>query len=213
MTKREIVLVWVFRAIEDFYFAFPLEYGCRFGPFFEAMGLEMMLKAYFLAENACKFENLPENEQKKSVDEVAKALNHRLEALVGTVKKNAPALGFADLLRQDFDGYTGMKMLRALEAAYIECRYPVPTPFHEKTPLHGKDRKRVKSLYEDPISSSGVTKFAYAASRLLLKEIKTTHEIALPRGYLEKLAPGKDGERFCNLFFDGRIAEFVTEED
>ncbi len=210
MSKRITVLVWAFRSIEDFFFAFRIEYSDRFAPFFDAMGLEMMLKAYFLAERASELENLPEVEQSKAVNDIAKNLNHRLEALVRVANKSAPDNKLAELLTKDFDGYSGRKMLRALEAAYVECRYPVPRPFHEKTPLLGKDGKQVSGVYQDPISSSGVSKFAYAVGRVLLDWIREKHGIALPRAYLERIVPGDTGQRFCNLFFDGEIDRFVV---
>lgn len=213
MSKRDTVLVWAFRSIEDFFFAFKLDYPDRFGPFFDAMGIEMMLKAYFLAEHACEYENLPENELAKKVNEIAKNLNHRLEVLVRVVNKGPPDERLAEVLTLDFDGYKGKKMLRALEAAYIECRYPVSSPFHKKTPLLGKDGKHIRGAYEDPINSSGVSKFAYSVARILLDWIREKHGIALPRGYLVKLVAGDAGRRFCNLFFEGEFERFVVDEE
>jgi hypothetical protein len=211
-TKQEVVLTWTFRAIEDFFFAFQHEYPCRFGPFFEAMGLEMILKSYFLAEQASKFEGLPEKEQKFKINKIAKGLGHNLDDLIERADKSISAAGLKELLAQDFDGYTGKQMLEALEAAYIECRYPVPDPLHRKHPLCDRDGRQIKGSYRDPIYSSGTAKFAYAVARIVLGLIRKEHGVALDRQYLRQLLARDDGRRFCNLFFGGEIDRFIGEE-
>ena len=60
MDKQIVVQAWLWRSIEHFYLGFMIEEWRwrRYEPFFDYLGLELICKAYILAERSLEYESL-----------------------------------------------------------------------------------------------------------------------------------------------------------
>lgn len=207
-TKEVVVLRWAFRGIDCFYHAFIQQSSCRFIPFFNALGLELLLKAYLLAERSAEFETLDKTKKLVAIDSLARKLGHSLQELL-RISADPSLQG---LLSEKIDDYTGLEVVKALEAAYEECRYPVPHPFDERYPLQNENGRKIEHSYSDLLSSSALTHFCYHASREVLRLMKSKHGILMPLWYLKRRTPDDAGRRFRNLFFDGQILDLTPKD-
>jgi len=198
--------------IEDFFLSFRMseKVGCsRYDPFINAMGFELVCKGYLLALKRSKYEGLGDTQAKIKVNELAKGMNHKVKDLVKEIKKSIGQGKVQRLLDKKYAGYTGSKILKAIEATYLECRYPVPTPFYKRD----KDFKvpGLKNAYFDPLYSSGLHKFCYEFCRLILSDLKLNFGITIPESWLKQKISGDEGIRFENLFFDSRKEDFMSQ--
>jgi len=133
-------------------------------------------------------------------------MNHKVKGLIKEIKKNIEKNKLQQLLDKKYDGFKGSQFLRAIEAAYLECRYPVPNPFYEQFPFKG-----LKDAYEDPVYSSGLYKFCYEFCRLILSDLKAKFGIGIPASWLKQKITGDEGQRFGNLFFGSRKEDFISQ--
>jgi len=198
-----VVLIWVTMGIEDFFFSFRMSEKVghsRYGPFINAMGFEMVCKGYLLATKRSEYEGLGDRQAKIKVNKLAKDMNHKVTDLVEEIKESIGQDKVQPLLDKKYNGYTGSKILKAIEAAYSECRYPVPTPFYEGD----KDFKvpGLKNAYFDPVYSSGLHRFCYEFCRLILSDLKSNFGITIPESWLKQKITGDEGRRFGNLLFE-----------
>jgi len=195
LDKEIVVSTWFFSGLEDLFFAFQIGSHIRYQSFLNTMGFEKICKAYLLAENSFEYENLERREAKKKINSLAICWRHNLEYMINKISKSVNNQELENLTNQDFDGYTGKQIIKTMEAAYLECRYPVPKYIHEEFPINGKPDK-----YQDPIASSGIEKFCWAFTRKIIIYLKKRFDISIPKDEFSRIITGKDGERFCNLF-------------
>lgn len=199
LTREDVVLTWLQRGIEDFFFAFKVHGSfVRYSPFFNYMGFELICKSYLLGCKASDYENLPFQDGLREVDTIAKKkLAHKLPDIIRCIQDRKPSGKITDLLSKNFDGFSGADFVETLESVYLECRYPIPEPIYKKFPL-----RNVRGAFWDPVDSSGLPKFCYAMTREILGYIRDDFSIKVPQTFLENLRPKITYRRFRNLFFE-----------
>lgn len=192
LTKEIVVHTWFFSGLKDLFFAFQIDSPFHYEPFLNALGFEKICKAYLLAENSSKYENLEEYEAMKKIDSLVKAKNwgHNLECMVNKIKKGISDQKLENMINQNFDGYTGNRLIEVMQAAYLECRYPGLSHIHEKFPIKGFDL----------ICSTGIQKFCFAFTCKIMIHIKGKFNISIPKREFYQVIAGEAGRRFCNLF-------------
>jgi hypothetical protein len=205
LSKETAVRAWFFRGLEDLFLAFRIESPFRYEPFFNTMGFEMMCKAYLLAEKANEYENLEQDKAIHKIDKLTKEWGHDFKKMVNNIKDNIKDSNFSKVLSDDYDGYTGDQFIEVMEAAYLECRYPVTNPIHEKFPIDGHP-----DMYWEPLCSSGLGKFCFAFTRKVVAYLKKKFNISIPKDEFDKIITGKVGIRFCNLFLKDCREDFLT---
>jgi len=207
LDRELVVITYLMRGIEDFFVAFSKfdESFSRYEPFFNSMGFEMVTKAYLLATRASEYEGLERREAVRKIDEIAKSMGHNVYQLTESIKEFIGEEKIQSILDQKYDGFTGSQFLDVLKAAYLESRYPVPDPIHEKFPA---DESGLR--YWDPLNSSGLHKFCYAFCREVLRSLKSDFGITLTDSLLAERVYGEASVRFCNLFFGENKRDFVS---
>ena len=215
---NSVVLDWLTMGIEDFFLSFrvgELDKFSRHEPFLNAMGLEMFCKGYLLAVKRTEYENLAVEEAKIKVNDLAKEMRHEVGIMVKEIKEHIGQGKVQLLLDKKYDvidkkfDLTGLKVLKAIEASYFECRYPVPNPFYRKFPV--SKLKGSYKAYWDPVNSSGLHEFCYELGRVILTDLKVKFDIEIPRSWWNQHIVGDEGRRFENLFFNSRREEFITK--
>lgn len=195
LTKEIVVYAWFFSGLRDLFFAFQTDSQFRYEPFLNTMGFEKICKAYLLAENSFEYENLENDEAKQKINSLAKKWGHNLKRMVNKIKKGINDPKLENMINQNFDGYTGKQLIKVMQAAYLECRYPVPKHIHEKFPIKGKS-----DMYWEPICSSGIEKFCFVFTRTIVIHLKEKFNISISKDEFDKIITGEAGVRFCNLF-------------
>jgi len=157
MDRQRVAKTWIYRGLCDLYFAFDsddiaFEDNAKFS---EIMGLEKFLKAVLLYERHTEYEALPLSEARAELNKMAMELGHKFTKMINSLSDSG-LIDFVRIKQPDFDGYEGNQLIQAVEAGYMETRYPVPQPVSNKFPIEGTD------FTHDPLSSSGITKFIYA---------------------------------------------------
>jgi hypothetical protein len=197
LTRDEVVRVWLYRGIEDFFFAFKNDGSfVRYSPFFNYMGLELVSKSYLLGCRSKEYENEPYQNGLHKVNAIAKNFSHEIGNIISEIQRKKPSGKIGALLSRNFDGSSGAAFVKTLESVYLECRYPVPEPVYRRFPVPGK-----KKMYMDPVGSSGLPKFCYALSIEVMGYIRDDFSIKVHQSFLERLRPKTTYRRFRNLFF------------
>ena len=207
LNKQIVVETWLCRGLEQMHVAFDLDEGpwLHYEPFFDYMALELFCKAYVLAQKASEFEGLKNDlEIKRKVDKIARACSHDLAQMLSELNNAIGDNRINHILSSNFDSFTGADIVKVLKAAYLECRYPVPESISQKFPIEGTD------MHWNPLYSSGLQKFVRAVGREVLLSLKTKFGLGIVRSYIDRVVLSKpSGERFCKLFFEDTIDEFI----
>jgi hypothetical protein len=206
LDRNLVVLTWLLRGIEDLFVAFSKfdESFSRYRPFLNAMGFEMIAKSYLFAMYPNEYEGLEEKQAIAKIDKLGRKCGHDPKKLIELIEISVGKQTIAEILEKDFDGFTGRQFLDVIKAAYLQSRYPVPNPIHEKFP-----HPKYKNLFWDPLFSSGLEKFCFAFSRQVILSLKRNFGITLTTSKLQERVVGDAATRFYNLFFDGRMKAFV----
>jgi hypothetical protein len=186
MLKERIVQTWAGRGVMDFYISFEFECEGKYheyGTFFCHQGLEKICKAYIIAEKAAQWENLQEQQAFQEVNKIAKELSHNLERLItdcihGTIHKHDE------------------EMVKVLEAAYIEARYPTPQPIHRNYPIAGFPR-----AYSYPLAESEPKEYASKTALRVLNKIESDFSVTIPTNKTSSRIIDEDWKRFQRVFF------------
>ncbi|MGH7795692.1 MAG: hypothetical protein ACREQ2_12530 [Candidatus Binatia bacterium] len=197
--KVRVISAWAVQGLRDFYISFEFEAANKwhmYSTFFCHQGLEKICKAYLLATRSAEYGNLGEGETRKKVDQIAKEYQHSLQELLGElISRNALT---AAEVSCTVGGYTGRQLIDVLEKAYIESRYPVPSPIHKKFPVQGRSRYK---MYHDPLGSTAPIKYSRKLALAILKKTEQDFGIVTPRQKLATHILDGDWKRFCNLFY------------
>lgn len=208
LTRDEVVRVWLYRGIEDFFFAFRNDGSfVRYSPFFNYMGLELVSKSYLLGCRATEYEDESYQKGLHKVDTIAKSFSHKIGDIISEIQKEKPSGKIGELLSRNFDGFSGAAFVQVLESVYLECRYPVPDPIYRRFPIPGK-----KKMYIDPVGSSGLRKFCYAVSAEVLGYIRNDFGIKVAQSFLERLRPKTTYKRFRKLFFGDQRQSLIERK-
>ena len=206
LDRHIVVLTWLLRGIEDLFVAFSKfdQSFSRYRSFLNAMGFEMIAKAYIFAMCPNEYEGLQENQAIFKIDELGRKYGHDPKKLIELIEVSIGEDKMAKILKTNYDGFNGHQFLDVIKAAYLESRYPVPNPIHENFP-----HPKYKNLYWEPLFSSGLEKFCFAFSREVILSLKDDFGISLTTSMLQERVAGEAATRFYNLFFEGRINDYV----
>jgi len=197
LTKDEVVRVWLYRGIEDFFFAFKNDVSfVRYGPFFNYMGLELVSKSYLLGCRATEYENEPYKNGLLKVNSIAKSFSHKIGDIILEIEQRKPSGTIGTILSRTFEGIAGATIVEILPSVYLECRYPVPDPIYRKFPIPGK-----KGMFIDPVGATGLRSFCYAIALEILAYIRDDLGLKIEQAFLERFKPKTTYRRFQNLFF------------
>lgn len=206
MDRGQVAKAWVWSALEDLYFSFSIgsELHRPYKIFNEILALEKVLKALLLYHAGTAYENLCEEQSKKEIGDLAKRYGHKIKEMLKEASEYIGKSALDNLMSSDFDGFSGAEMIRALEAGYMESRYPTLKPICEQFKLKGLD------IYEDPLGSSGVTKFVYVVNRLILSQLKSTLDMkSVKRRFMHAYGDMEETTRFINSAFAGSIDNYL----
>lgn len=200
MDRQRVARTWIYRGLCDLYFAFDnddvaFEDNARFS---EIMGLEKFLKAVLLFHRHHEYEGKSQSAARIKLNELAMQLGHDFKGMM----KEFSALGVRDIdriKREDFDGYRGSDLIRAVGAGYMETRYPVPRPVSDTFPIKGT------GITHDPLSSSGITKFIYAMCNACFNQLAQHVDFSDMRQQFQETFQHRESfPRFNNLFWESR---------
>jgi hypothetical protein len=107
LDRKLVVITYLMRGIEDFFVAFSKfdESFSRYAAFFNAMGFEMVTKAYLLATKSCEYEGLGRREADSKIDEIAKRTwGHDVHKLTKSIKEVIGEEKIQSILDQKYDG-------------------------------------------------------------------------------------------------------------
>lgn len=207
LDRNLVVLTWLLRGIEDLFVAFSRfdESFSRYAAFLNAMGFEMIAKAYIFAICPEEYEGLQKRQAASRIDELGRKYGHDPNNLIELTKASMDQMELDKILNTKYDGFTGHQFLEVIKAAYLETRYPVPNPIHEKFP-----NPNLKDSYWEPLFSSGLQKFCFAFSREVILSLKNDFGINLTKSHLQERISGEAATRFYTLFFEDRMNDFVN---
>jgi len=198
--KPDIVAkTWISWGISDLYFGFDTDdpIFSDYALFFEIMGLEKFLKAVHLYNCGAEYKDLSDPEAKAYVDRIAITLGHDIKKIIKKVKDDIGIAKIERVKKANFDGYKGSDLIRVVNAAYIESRYPIPNAIYKTFPL-----KR-KGFYLNPLSSSGITKFIYALCNLSYRRLAEHINFSdVLDCFKKKFGQRESFPRFNNLFWE-----------
>ncbi len=197
--KELVVSTWAVRGLRDFYISFEFEDTNKwhaYSTFFCHQGLEKVSKAYLLATRSPEYENLSEEETRRRVNQIAKEYQHSLKNLLEELTSRNGLTGAEVSCK--VGRYTGQQLIDVLEKAYIESRYPVPSPIHKKFPAQGHSQYK---MYHDPLESTAPVKYSRKLALAILKKIEEHFGIVIPRQKFATHISDKDWKRFCRLFY------------
>ncbi len=206
MQRDKVTSAWVWSSLEDLHFGFIIGFELHrpYKIFNEILALEKVLKALLLYYSGNQYENLCEEQSKKQIENLAKGYGHKIKKML---KESSDHFGKAALDRlksSDFDGFTGSEMIRAVEAGYMESRYPALKPVYEQFQTKNLD------IYKDPIGSSGVTKFVYTVNRLVLLCLKSKLSMSsVKERFMQTYGHMEGTPRFITLAFEGAIDKYL----
>ena len=173
----------------------------RHSTFYCHQGLEKICKTYHIGKYLKHLDNFKAESALKQVDRVAKSLDHKLFQMMKCLQS-----------RRILPTYTASRpyseddLVKGLEAAYTEVRYPIPHPFHLTKDQHGKERFRVPiatlKMYHDPLAETAPLKYARSMASALLKKIETGFSVRIPASKVSGRISDKDWKRFTNIFFN-----------
>jgi hypothetical protein len=206
ISKEDVVLAWTYTAIEDFLMAFYVEDKFpEMRTFFCHQGLEKLCKAYLLGLESDKYEKLSEKAARKFLNECAKNLNHWLAGTNKLIDRLVrQGVLSKEPLERPYDEYegkkvTGFDVLKWLDAAYEETRYPfIPVNVHEAYPLK---KGNVVIGHWAVLSSNTPTDFAFDLARKIIRAIEKEYKVAVSKDKPSSRISNDEWERFCRLFF------------
>ncbi len=197
---------WVWYGVEDLYFAFCIEYDPHkpYALFAEIMGLEKILKSYLLFKNGNKYSSLSKNEAYEVIECLVKKWGHSIKRMLDETSKLLKNDEIKKVKESNYDGYIGSDLVKAIEAGYMESRYPVYRPIYEQFKIKGVD------LYQNPLESSGIKKFIYEICRTILVQLKTEIDLEpIGRDFIKVYGSRESTRRFINLMFNGDIKNYL----
>jgi len=206
MDKDRVARAWVWSSLEDLYFGFIIGFEPHrpYKIFNEILALEKVLKALLLYYAGNEYENICEEQSKKEIENLAKGYGHKIKKMLKEASKHFRKESLDSLKKCDFDGFTGSEMIKSVEAGYMESRYPTLKPIYEQFKSKNLD------IYRDPLGSSGVTKFVYTITRLVLLHLKSKLNMSpVKQRFMQTYGHMEETSRFINLAFEGSIDKYL----
>jgi len=183
------------------------------------MGLEMICKGYLLAVHRAEYKDLVEKKANETINLLAKKWGHEVKKLIRNIKSHIGKEKIQPFLEKEFRGFGQKKdpcrknkkpsktVLSAIEAAYLECRYPVPHSFCNDNLFKVNG---FEDAYFDPLYSSDIPKFCYELCKVIFTDLKENFGICIPKSWFNQKITGDKGRRFGNLLFESREKYFLS---
>ncbi len=201
MTPTLVAETWAYYALSDLYFGFDTdeeEFRDQ-ALFHEIMGLEKFLKSLLLLLEGDQYRHLDNQNAKKKVNSIAKALGHNIKDMVQKISEQTGKENIEKIRMTDFDGYSGEDLIKAIESGYMETRYPVPKPISDSFPVPDT------TYTTDPLGSSGITKCVYCLCNFCFLELMKRIDVQdLLRDFKKSYGHRESFRRFNNLFWEAQ---------
>ncbi len=206
MDRDRVTKAWVWSSLEDLHFAFLISFEPHrpYSIFNKILALEKILKALLLYYSGRLYENLNEKQSEEKIENLAKGYGHKIKEMLEKASNHFGKQSLDNLKKSDFDGFTGSEMIKAVEAGYMESRYPTLKPIYEQFKIKDVD------IYRDPLGSSGVTKFVYDVNQLILLHLKPKLNMnSVKERFMQTYGHMEETPRFINLAFEGAIDKYL----
>lgn len=206
MDASEVARKWIWYGIEDLYFAFCIEFNPHksYALFAEIMGLEKILKAYLLFKNGNTYSILNSKESQTVIECLVKKWGHSIKTMLKEVANLQSNEELKRIKERSYDGFVGTDLVKVIEAGYMESRYPVSRPIYEQFKIKGVD------IYQNPLESSGVTKFIYEICGFILIELKKEMDLeAIKKDFIHVYGSREQTKRFIKIMFNGNINNYL----
>ncbi len=162
------------------------------------MGFEKISKSFLLAVHSNEFNKQDWQQAKKDVDKLAKNWGHKLNGLIDKIEKFEKSKKLNNIKVWKSDVACWESSVEALEAAYIECRYPTVRRYHEG--FHYCSTLDKKKIYYDPITSLNFTGFCARFAGLIHRCLKEIFNIEIIEDEYSGIIKNEVGLRFNNLY-------------
>jgi len=202
MEKCQILSTWATAGMEDFYLSFELEDRWhKQSLFYCHQGLEKICKAYHIRKCSKQWmEQRSKDLALKKIDQIAKGLGHDIPRFVKCMQSRSILPSY-----RPPRPYSEDDLLEALQAVYIEARYPVPQPFYRTKGQDGKERFQISSssfkIYHDLLGETALRDYARSMARTLLKKIEDEYSVRISYSRFSGKISAQDWERFANVFY------------
>jgi len=135
----------------------------------------MLCKACILGKKHQEYENLPIQEMKCKIDEIAKSYGHNYSKMIEKIKDIPGGNNIFHCLTKNYPlKITGNAFLNSLKDIYMESKYPTPDSVASRPAF-----KVSANTYTDPMCSSDLDKFCMDLCKEILLEIKNGLNIAI----------------------------------
>lgn len=160
---------WFFYGICDLYFSFHSDEWVfdYHSAFFAIMALEKHLKAYLIYSRKNEFKSLNEKQEMDKALEIARSYSHNFVKMTEEVENLIPNNAFTKLLDKNHDGYNGRELVKVLQKAYMETRYPTNQNVSLSFPVGDP------GMYHNPLVSSGLHHFIQSCCICLVSNLET----------------------------------------
>ena len=206
MDRDRVAKAWVWSSLEDFHFGFIIDFEPHrpYKIFNEILALEKVLKGLLLYYAGNEYESLCEEQSKAKIESLAKGYGHKIKKMLKEASRHFGKSSLDNLTCCDFNGFSGSELIRAVEAGYMESRYPTLKPIYEQSKIKSLD------IYRDPLGSSGITKFVYAVNRTVLLHFKSKLNMSSVKNrFTQTYGHMEETQRFINLAFEGSLDKYL----
>ena len=210
MDHKHLVETWLYFGIIDLFYSFHWNVGLfdHYRAFFAIMAVEKHFKALILFHRRAEFKSLTEAEGNRKVEQIARKYNHDFRRMAKEIHLQNPDSQFCHLIKKDFSGYKGYKLLRIFPHAYQETRYPTLSEkkVFRRFPTGKKYSvgKQKKDIYFDPLSSPGLLDFANGLCEFVICQFTESTEVSIIDKILYNVTAQykhlESFERFKNTF-------------
>lgn len=206
--RKVVIKLWALRGVVDFYNGFDIQDRFDwYSAFFWHQGLEKLCKAYLLGTKSSEYENRPEQQARKRINEIVrnkKDMGHNLTEMFGKLieKKVLNEEIKAKVYRYFGKDFTGEDLVEILEKAYMECRYPL-IPY----PVEMVYFTTEKNSWWNPLSSRELMEFTFEIGLKILNKIEQDFNVVMPRdktrdeGLIFQFVKDEDWIRFRRILF------------
>ena len=205
MDYKHVVETWLFYGIGDLFFAFHSDDSTfdHHQTFYAIMAVEKHFKALLLYHHRAEYESLSDkgenNQAQKKVQHIARSYSHDFEEMKKKIQLFLPDSGIGGLIEKKYYTYSGEQLLKILQDAYMESRYPTTKHVFRSFP------SGTKGIYFDPLSSPGFHCFTRTLCEFVIVQLTEIVNVDKVLNSATKQYQHLDSfRRFKNLFLKDR---------
>ena len=149
-----------------------------------------------LGTMSAEYETLEKSQALAKVNKIASSgdFSHNLGKLMRLLEKKNVLSKIQ--ISKTIEGYSGEDLIKILENAYLESRYPVPEPTFRKYPI---SRGSSSKMYSDPLQETAPIKYAREIASTIVMKIASDFSFPSPPEKLLSHISDKNWARFCRL--------------